>query len=72
MKQESRLQEVYIVDHAISSLRDYMRSTLDMYKEMDLSTNEIKSEIKAYVDAINVLEIYYYGEKKTSLEAVLY
>lgn len=49
-----------------------MRSTLDMYKEMDLSTNEIKSEIKAYVDAINILEVYYYGKKKTSLEAVFY
>lgn len=60
------------MDHAISQLADYMMSTLDTYRDAGLSNEEIKDEIKAFVDSINILELYYYGEKRTSLEAVLY
>lgn len=48
-----------------------MQSSIDMYSDIGLEKDEIKDEVKAYTDALNKLEIYYYGEKQTSLDAVL-
>lgn len=56
------------MDHAIESLKQFLYAEVDSYHE-GYSTKE---EIKAYVKALNELELYYYGEKKTTLENVLY
>jgi hypothetical protein len=57
------------LDHAIEGLKEHMRATIEVYR--DYSREDIEEEVKAYVEAINVLEYYYYGEKKTSLDDVL-
>lgn len=59
------------MDHAINNLRSYMQSSIDMYRDIGLEKDEIKDEIRAYVDSLNKLENYYYGQKQTSLDAVL-
>lgn len=59
------------MDHAISQLNDYMQATVEMYQDMNLSKKEVRNEFKAYVDALNSLEKYHYGEAQTKLEAVL-
>lgn len=58
------------MDHAINQLRGYMLATVDMWKD-NASKEEMRSEMKAYVDALNSMEKYYYGKPKTSLETVL-
>ena len=55
------------MDHAIESLKQFLWAELDAYHE-GYSTKE---ELKAYVKAINELEKYYYGEKKTDLKTIL-
>jgi len=59
------------MDHAISNLESYMQSAIDMYSDLELEKEAFIAEIRAYVDSLNVLEIYYYGSKKTSLDTVL-
>lgn len=59
------------MDHAINELKNRMDNTIDFLKEFELKKEEIQVEIKAYVDAINALEQYYYDEKRTTLEIVL-
>lgn len=59
------------VDHAIQILKSYMGATLDLHRDLGQPEDVYKSEIKAYVRAINVLELYYYDEKRTKLEIVL-
>lgn len=59
------------MDHAINNLRSYMQSSIDMYSDIGLKKDDIKEEIKAYTDAMNKLEAYYYGKKQTSLDVVL-
>lgn len=59
------------MDHAISQLNDYMQATIGIYQDMNVSQDEVRSEFKAYVNALNSLEKYHYGESKTSLETVL-
>jgi len=59
------------MDHAIGNLKSYMEATLDTYQDLDLTKKEAKTEIKAYVDALNSLERYYYGKEETKLEMVL-
>lgn len=54
------------MDHAIMELVDRMTATIDMYS--NLSKEHIKSEIQAYINAINELEKFYYGEARTKLE----
>lgn len=58
------------MDHAIEGLVSQMNAAMDLYRDF-VSKEDVKEEIKAYVDAINILELYYYGEKKTNLETVL-
>lgn len=59
------------MDHAIDELKERMIATIFMYRD-DLSFDEIESEIQAYIEAINILEVYYYSEKKTRIEQVRY
>ena len=54
------------MDHAIDQLRNYMQATIEMYE--DLPKEHIKSEIQAYVNALNELERFYYGEARTKIE----
>lgn len=58
------------MDHAIEELKSRMESAISLYS--DIPKEDIEDEIKAYVKAINELELYYYGRKITTLEAVLY
>jgi hypothetical protein len=58
------------MDHAIGQLAEYLRATIDMYS--DIPKKDIEPEVRAYVKALNELELYYYGEKKTTLKNVLY
>lgn len=55
------------MDHAIESLKQFLWAELDAYHE-GYSTKET---LKAYVKAINVLEIAHHGEKKTDLKTIL-
>ncbi|MCJ7842629.1 hypothetical protein MUB24_17335 [Lederbergia sp. NSJ-179] len=59
------------MDHAIQNLKSYMSATLDLHRDLDQPEDIYRDEIKAYVRAINVLELYYYDEKRTKLEIVL-
>lgn len=59
------------MDHAIQNLKSYMSATLDLYKDLNYPKHVYRDEIKAYVSAINALELYYYDEKRTKLEVVL-
>lgn len=59
------------MDHAINQLKERMTATIDMSKDIGITNMDMEYEIQAYVDAINVLEVYYYGEKKTSIIQVL-
>lgn len=59
------------MDHAISNLESYMQSAIDMYRDVGLEEEDFIAEIRAYVNALNSLELYYYGEKRTSLDTVL-
>lgn len=59
------------VDHAIQNLKSYMSATLDLHRDLGQPEDVYKGEIKAYVRAINILELYYYDEKRTKLENVL-
>lgn len=57
------------MDHAISQLREYMRATISVNEGM--AATEVRDEMKAYVDALNVLEKHLYGEEITNLEEIL-
>lgn len=57
------------MDHAISQLKDYMWSVISTHT--DYTREEMEPEIKAYVEALNVLEKHHYGEKVTSIDRVL-
>ncbi|API91549.1 hypothetical protein J32TS6_31060 [Virgibacillus pantothenticus] len=59
------------VDHAIQNLKSYMSATLDLHRDLGQPEDVYRDEIKAYVCAINALELYYYEEKRTKLEFVL-
>lgn len=59
------------MDHTINQLKSRMNNELDFLKDFELKREDIQDEIKAYVDAINIFEQYYYGEKRTNLETVL-
>lgn len=58
------------MDHAIEGLVSQMNAAIEMNRGY-VSKEDVKAEIQAYVNAINCLEVYYYGKKKTTLEAVL-
>lgn len=58
------------MDYAIADLKSRMQATIELYGGI-VPKEDVKAEIKAYIDAINILELYYYEEKRTSLEAVL-
>lgn len=57
------------MDHAISQLKDYMWAVISTH--INHTKSEMREEIKAYVEALNVLEKHHYGEKVTSLDRVL-
>jgi hypothetical protein len=59
------------MDHAIADLISRMEATIDLWDGF-LSKKELEPEIRAYVKAINALEEYYYGQKRTTLEMILY
>lgn len=58
------------MDHAIADLKNRLQGAIEMYQGY-LPREQIEPEIKAYVKSINILEEYYYGEKKTDLEVIL-
>lgn len=55
---------------SIEMLKFDMRATIDFHQDV-LSKDDLREEIQAYVDAINVLELYMYDEKQTKLEDIL-
>lgn len=57
------------MDHAIEQLRQYLYATIEVRK--GLSRGEVEPEMKAYVEALNVMEKHEYGKAQTSLETVL-
>lgn len=59
-----------MMNYAISGLQRRMNATIDIYRE-EVSRQYIEEEIRAYVYAINELELYLYGEERTKLELVL-
>lgn len=58
------------MDHAINDLQERLNATIDIWEDV-IPKNQLEPEIKAYVEAMNVLEQYYYGEKKTILANVM-
>lgn len=59
------------MDHAISGLSYWFQSAINLHYDMGSTRDVVREEFKAYVDALNVLENYCYGEPVTDLETIL-
>lgn len=53
------------MDHAINDLRERLNAEIELYRQGCYGTS--KEVLQVYVDAMNVFELYEYGEKRTDL-----
>lgn len=58
------------MDHAIESLREHIRAAVSILEEMP-DDDKLKSDIKAMVRAVNVLEKYEYGQHITKFNEII-
>ncbi|WP_080875582.1 hypothetical protein [Oceanobacillus timonensis] len=59
------------MEHSIEILKSDMHSELELLQGV-VSQDILLEKIQAYVDAINILELYMYDRKETHIEDVLY